>query len=135
MTIRIPTVSEHMTPSPHSIGDEQTLATAKEWMHKYGVRHLPVLHGGTLVGVLSERDITLVESLETVDPHRVRVEETMTEEVFVVAPDTPLDAVASDMAKRRLGSVLVVDEGHVVGIFTTVDACRALVTLLRPHAP
>ena len=44
-------ISEFMTAQPHSIGQEQTLAAAADQMRKLNVRHLPVLHGGKLVGL------------------------------------------------------------------------------------
>ena len=49
-----------MSAGPHTIGREQSLAAAKQLMHKSHVRHLPVLHGGKLVGVLSERDLDVI---------------------------------------------------------------------------
>ena len=68
-----------MTSQPNTIGDDQTLAAARGRMRQWQVRHLPVLHGGNLVGVLSERDITLVESVPGVNPEEVTVREAMTE--------------------------------------------------------
>lgn len=57
-----------MTTTPHSIGVEQPLSRAHAMMREHGVRHLPVLHAGKLLGMLTERDLQLVESLEGVDP-------------------------------------------------------------------
>ena len=45
------TIADFMTEFPHSIGQEQPLARAAEFMRKYNIRHLPVLHGGELMGV------------------------------------------------------------------------------------
>jgi acetoin utilization protein AcuB len=126
-----PTVSEYMTASPHSIGAEQTLSRARTVMLELGVRHLPVLHGGKLVGVVSDRDVRVVEALEGVDLKHVIVSDAMSAEVYSVAASTPLAEVASEMAEKRLGSALIVKDGKVVGIFTTVDACRALAERLR----
>jgi acetoin utilization protein AcuB len=53
----------------------------------------------------------------------------MAGEPYTVAPDAPLEEVATRMADRKLGSALVVDRGSVVGLFTTVDALRALAVL------
>jgi acetoin utilization protein AcuB len=55
----------------------------------------------------------------------------MTEKPYSVSPDTPLDEVAHTMASEKFGSAVVVQNGHVVGVFTTVDACRALGDLLE----
>jgi len=122
-------VAAWMTSQPHTIGDEQTLASAHERMRHWGVRHLPVLRGGRLVGVVSSRDIALVESLPGVDVERVMVNEAMTEEPWTVTADAKLTDVARTMAERKLGAAIVIEPGAeqaVVGVFTTTDALRAL---------
>lgn len=126
------TVSQYMTHSPHSIGTEQSLAVAHEMMRLYGIRHLPVLHGGQLVGVLTERDLALVETLPGVDKRRVTVDDAMTPDPFVVAPETRLAPVVATMRDRKLGSVIVAEGQRVVGMFTTVDALAALADALAP---
>ena len=52
------------------------------------------------------------------------------EVTYVVTPDASLDEVVSTMAAKKYGSAVVTDNGHVVGIFTTVDACSAFADLL-----
>ena len=122
-------VSQFMTPSPHTVGLQQSLATAAGMMIKHQVRHLPVLDGGELKGVLSERDIFVLESIPGVDRETVRVEEAMSPTTYAVKPGTPLGAVAREMAKHKYGAAVVMEGPHVVGVFTTVDACRALADL------
>jgi acetoin utilization protein AcuB len=124
------TVSERMTPTPHLIGDEQSLKTAHDLMRLHAIRHLPVLHGGKLTGILSQRDLALVETLHDVDPEQVRVEEAMSQDVYAVSPRTPLKQVVGEMAVRKFGSAVVVDGTRVVGVFTTVDALETLAELL-----
>lgn len=131
MSARNLTMRDVMTPAPHSIGREQMLTTAHELMRTQDVRHLPVLHGGKLVGILSMRDLHLVETLPGTDPRTTRVEEAMTHDVFSVPPEAGLQGVALAMAERKLGSAVVMQQGRVVGIFTTVDALRVLARLLR----
>ena len=126
MTKKQLTIRDYMTESPHTIGSEQSLAKAHELMREHGIRHLPVLHGGQLAGMVTVRDLHLVETLKDVDPESVRVEEAMTPEPYVVEPTALLHAVASEMAERKLGSAIVVDGTKVVGVFTTVDGLRAL---------
>ena len=125
------TIRRFMTLSPHSITSRQTLAEAHQTMRERGVRHLPVVDDGKVIGVVSQRDLYLLETLRGVDAARELVEEAMSSEPFVVEPDAALAEVAEAMASHRHGSALVVDNGIVVGIFTTTDALRALTTLLR----
>lgn len=127
----IPPVQRYMTPTPQTIGSEQTLAKAHHLMRELGIRHLPVMHGNKLVGVVSDRDVAIITSLDGVDPVRYRVEDAMTQDVISVGPDAPLDEVAALMAERKAGSVIVEQNQRVVGIFTTVDAMGALADLLR----
>lgn len=123
-------VEAFMTDSPHSIGVDQPLRRAHEMMRKHRVRHLPVLVGGELRGILTERDLHLVESLPSVDPDSVTVEEAMTQEPYVVEPGVPLAEVAGTMAEKKYGCAVIMAAGKVKGIFTTVDACRALVAMI-----
>jgi acetoin utilization protein AcuB len=131
MSKPIPTVQKYMTTSPHTIGREQSLSFAQGVMKEFHIRHLPVLDGGKLLGILSERDITLVESLEGVDPTKVTVEDAMTQEPYSVSPDALLDEVVGDMATHKYGSAVVMQNNKVVGIFTTVDALRSFADLLH----
>jgi len=66
-----------------------------------------------------------------VDIARETIEEAMTADPITVPPDAPLEEVAEAMAARKHGSAVVVDRGAVVGIFTTTDAMKALVAVLR----
>jgi acetoin utilization protein AcuB len=131
MSKPIPPIQKYMTMTPHSIGSEQTIATASAMMRKYEIRHLPVLHGGKLLGMLTDRDIKLVEALRDVDPAKTSVEEAMTERPYSVGPEAPLDEVVETMADNKYGSAIIMQNQKVVGVFTTVDACQALCELLR----
>ena len=120
------TVGDFMSRMPHSIGADQMLSVAHEMMRKHHIRHLPVLRGGRLVGVLSQRDLYRVETLRDVDPEHVGVEEAMSESVYVVSPKTSLAAVAKEMLDGGFGCAVVLDRGKLVGIFTTSDALKVL---------
>jgi acetoin utilization protein AcuB len=99
-------------------------------MREHRVRHLPVLDGGVLVGIVSDRDLRFIETLRDVDPETVLVEEAMTPEPFFAAPDALVKDVADQMARHKYGCAVVMEGAKVVGIFTTTDALRALVTVL-----
>jgi acetoin utilization protein AcuB len=124
-------IQRFMTPAPHTISARHTLAEAHQAMRERGVRHLPVVVDGKLVGVVSQRDLYLLETLRGVEVGRELVEEAMSDEPFVVGPDAPLEEVAEAMDTSKHGSALVVEGDTLVGIFTSTDALRALVTLLR----
>jgi acetoin utilization protein AcuB len=120
-----------MTASPHSIGIDQPCSHAYAVLKKHDIRHLPVLEGGKLMGVVSDRDLFMLESLDGVDTTKLSVEEAMSTEVYSVSAEAPLDEVLTTMADRKYGSAVVMDDGKVVGIFTTVDVCRAFIAHLK----
>lgn len=131
MSKTIPTIQKYMTTSPHTVGADQTLSHAHKVLRELEVRHLPVLRGGELVGMITERDLALVETLRDVDPTVILVEDAMSQGVYTVSPDAPLDEVVSEMASKKYGSAVVVQNHKVVGIFTTVDVCSAFAALLH----
>jgi CBS domain-containing protein len=90
-----PTIHEFMAPVPATIEPDKTLEQARKIMSNFEIRHLPVVNrAGHLVGILSERDIALVESLGK-RGHAHTVEEAMTPQVFTCGPDAHLHAVAT----------------------------------------
>ena len=121
-----PAIAEFMTPSPHSIGRDQSLAAAHRLMREHRIRHLPVLDGGKLVGVISDRDLHLAETLKDVDAERVPVEDAMSPTPYAVPPTAPLAEVAREMAGQKIGSSVVMEGKKIVGVFTVTDALRAL---------
>lgn len=131
MSKGIPHIDRYMTTSPYSIGQEQRLSQAHRLMREHNIRHLPVLHGGQLVGVLSDRDLHLIETLRDVDPEKVLVEEAMSPTVYTVSPKALLDEVVREMAHHKYGCAVVLDNGKVVGVFTTIDAMRVFADLLE----
>jgi len=131
MTKPIPSIQKYMTTAPQTVGSDQTLAQAHAVLREHRVRHLPVLRGGELVGMLTERDLALVEALKDVDPIKVAVEDAMSSNVYVVSPSAPLNEVVREMAAKKYGSAVVMQNGKVVGICTTVDVCEALAALLE----
>lgn len=101
-------------------------------MEEPGVRHLPAFRGGKLIDVVSDRNVK--GALSTRQAPSLTAADVMRPEPFEVPADTPLDEVAARMAEEKYGSALVKDDdGTFLGIFTTVDACRALRQLLHVH--
>jgi len=126
MRKRSSTVGELMTPCPVAIRPQQSLATAHSLMRSHGVRHLPVVEEGRVVGVVSQGDLRLLESVGEVEVEQVAVEEAMVHHPYMVWADTPVSDVLQHMLEHRLGSALIVDREGLAGIFTSVDAMLAL---------
>ena len=125
------TVREYMTLSPICIGPSNTLAQAHELMRNKNVRHLPVTERHRLVGIVSQRDLHLIETLKSTDPEQVTVDEAMTENPYAVPPDSRVEAVVETLISQKYGSAVVIEDDSVVGIFTRSDALRALLGLLN----
>lgn len=137
----MPQVVAVMTPFPHSIDIEAPVPEAIALMKERGFRHLPVVEGGALRGVLTDRDVRSAMS-RNIGFHNaggLRVRDLFHEDAYTVEADAPLDQVAATMAERHIGSALVTRHGKLVGVFTSTDACRALARVLRerfpPHSP
>jgi acetoin utilization protein AcuB len=121
-----------MKRQPWTIRKDAKMSQAHQLMREHQIRHLPVLEAGKLVGIVSERDLHLIETLPDSDPDEVTVEDAMIEDVYVVAPDDPVDAIVETMSAHKYGSAVVVNRrGAVEGIFTTVDALQVLADVLR----
>lgn len=127
----IPTIEKFMTAFPHTIGSDQPLEKAEKMMNEFNIRHLPVLKAGKLVGILSQRDIQLVETFKDVDPRRVTVEEALSPDPYITSPQAKLSDVCREMAEHKYGCALVVDNKKLVGIFTWIDALLAMNQLLE----
>lgn len=131
MSKPIPRVHKYMSTTPHTIRPSMTLSEAHKVMQQHHIRHLPVLDGGTLVGLLSDRDLRMVEAFKDVDPTQVTVADAMSTEVYTVSPDALLDEVAREMAAKKYGSAVVMQNDKVVGMFTAIDGLTALAELLH----
>jgi acetoin utilization protein AcuB len=126
MATSSPPIERYMSSVLVTVRSSETIADASRHMRLHGIRHLPVLDGEKLVGILSERDVGLIESLRDLDPTQVLVEDAMTEDPYQVDPEEPIARVVTEMAERRIGSAVVAHDGKLLGLFTTTDALRAL---------
>jgi acetoin utilization protein AcuB len=125
-----PTVGMFMTASVHTIRAGASLADAHRLMNRHRIRHLPVLEQGELIGILSQRDLYLLEAIDHSQPSEMRVEEAMTRDVFATTPQAPLRIVLRTMIDKKLGSAVVIRAGQTVGVFTAIDAMQALLDSL-----
>jgi CBS domain-containing protein len=117
-------VGDWMTPAPHVLAPTDTIDHAYELLREHGFRHLPIVREGVVVGLVSERDLYVASKFA--DTRGMKVGTLVEEAPYAVTSQTSLFEVASTMATKRHGAALVVDEGRLLGVFTTVDALRAL---------
>jgi len=123
-------IREYMTKSPYTVTIDTPLLKAQEILREHDIRHLPVLDGEKLVGMLSDRN--LKEALGSPGGEKFLVEDAMMPDVFAVSPDAELYTVVEEMAEEKYGCALIQEkDGKVIGVFTTVDACRFLARLLK----
>lgn len=130
----MPTLARYMTRKPWTIVPTATMAEAHRLMRAHAIRHLPVVADHRVVGIVTMRDLHLLETLPGVSPDEVEVEDAMSPDVFVASESDDLADVVERMAEAKLGSAVIMDRGDLVGIFTSIDAMRALVEILRREA-
>jgi acetoin utilization protein AcuB len=130
-----PQVIAFMTPFPHTVDIDAPLEDAHKLMREHRFRHLPVTANGKIVGVLTDRDISLIlgPDFDSPDERELKVRNAHIEEACIVPASTPVAKVARLMADNRNGSAIVTKHDKLVGIFTVTDACRALAEVLHDH--
>jgi CBS domain-containing protein len=112
-------VRELMTTKVLTIQADESAVVAEELMIQGGVRHLPVMRGEALVGVISDRDLLAIAHEATRMDLPVRA--IMTAPPETADPNEGVDEASARMAARRIDCLPVVDEGRVVGILTSTD--------------
>jgi len=134
MKLNVP-VEAFTTPDPVMVPDTASIDDMLELMEHHGVRHLPIVRDGGVVGVVSDRDLRVARGLSAERRNQVMASDIMATDPISVLADTPLDEVAFDMSERKIGSVLVYEEGgEYLGIFTVTDALNALIEVARGEA-
>jgi CBS domain-containing membrane protein len=130
-----PMVSDAMTPSPVFVTLPATIGDAREMMKERSIRHLPLATDtGDLIGIITERDLRVADGVAG-GAEDIALSLIGTDPPFVVDAETPLHSVLNEMADERKGSAMVTQDGELVGILTTTDACRYLAEWLRAEFP
>ena len=145
-------VRNWMTEKLVTLSPETSVAEALTLCRERRIRHIPILEGGHLVGVVTDRDLRDA-SPALGDPERasalqkIRVRDVMTREVITTDPEDSIENAAQVMYEHKIQSLPVVTEGPVVdegsavaeeellGIVTSSDVMRALVTFVGLPEP
>ena len=129
-------VERYMTPNPITVRPDTSLRKAQDLLHANRIRHLPVVQGKRLVGIITDRDLRQLFPSSLAPPDelagfrtaaaRVKVGEVMTRRVLSVTPETRTHRAARLMVERRFGCLPVLRGSTLVGIITTIDLLRAM---------
>jgi CBS domain-containing protein len=128
-------VADRMRPVPVSLPPTASLADAERAMTAHGLAWVPVVQDGKVVGLVGDEDLaaarpspatTLTVGEVTYHLTTIPVAAVMRPEPPVVVPDTPLAEAASLLRDGGFGTLLVVEEGRLVGLLSASD----LVSLL-----
>jgi acetoin utilization protein AcuB len=123
-------VEEVMTPDPMTLEPSATVGEAYALMTERGFRHVPIVEGGALVGVISLTDVGhLGAKVPEILAKTIR--DVMSTKLLTIGPDEQVDLAAAKMASRKINCLLVVQANKLMGIVTTYDLLDALARRLR----
>ncbi|MEI6509686.1 MAG: CBS and ACT domain-containing protein [bacterium] len=138
-------VRNHMTAAPVTIVPETPIFDALQIMKRNKIRQLPVaLADGTLAGLVTERDLLMVSPspATTLSIYEVNyllakmtVREVMIKSPAMIKPEATLEEAAVIMREHKFGSLLVIDEGKLVGIITESDLFDAFIKIFGFRRP
>jgi CBS domain-containing protein len=115
-------VREVMTPEVEVISPETTLAEAAQKMKSLDVGPLPVGERDRLVGMVTDRDITVRATAAGRDPNTTKVREVMTEQVFYCFEDESIEQAAEIMERAQIRRLMVLNrDKRLVGIVSLGD--------------
>ncbi len=124
-------VSKIMTKKLVTLSPKDDLVTAEKLFKKHHIRHIPVVEGKTIKGMLSYTDLLRISFADAVDEHEEFVDtivynmfnipQVMVSDVVCVTSDTTIREVAETLSKREFHALPVVDDGKLKGIVTTTD--------------
>ena len=136
-------IGEYMSLNPITVDQKCSLEKATAMMKKHGVRRFPVVEGGKLIGVVTDRDIrsaapsqvaSFNEKERELTPElhdmlkEITVRDIMSKDVITVQPNRSVITAASIMLKEAISGLPVVDSrGSVIGIITVKDVFKVLV--------
>jgi CBS domain-containing protein len=118
-------VRDVMTQGPRSVRRDSSVVEAARIMRDEDVGVVPVVDGDRVIGMLTDRDITLSVVAEGKDPQSTKAEEIASSELVTVDPQQDLDEALRLMARHQVRRLPVVEEdGKLVGILAPADVAR-----------
>jgi acetoin utilization protein AcuB len=134
---KMPVVGAVMTSFPYFVEVDDTATKIERIMDEHGIRHLPVQDKGKVIGIVSERDLHHYVKREAAQAEKntVQARHVMIPHPYVVPFRAPLNEVVFEMARRRIGSVIVQRQGKLAGILSAIDVCRILGEYLESMFP
>ncbi|MGB7621206.1 MAG: CBS and ACT domain-containing protein [Terriglobia bacterium] len=120
-----------------AIASDTTLADAYRTMQEKRIRHLPILESGSLVGVITDRDLRLATSTLSATPFLpgARVAEVMSRSPRTADPWDPVEEAARTMRELKIGCLPVLEEDKLIGIITGIDLLDALIRMTGVDKP
>ena len=132
-------VKSRMSKYPLTIGPDESLSDAHNYMREQKVRHLPVVKSDDkLLGLIAEDDLLKAEpssatSLSVWEIHyllmKVKVKAVMVKDVITTTEDTPIEEAAHLMLENKIGCLPVIRDDKLVGIITESDIFRTFMEL------
>lgn len=117
----MPTAADLMTRSPVAIDAKAPVSKAVQILASLDIRHLPVVDGGAVVGMLSDRDVSGEVTAGAT------VASVMSQPAVCARADTDVPAMAKSMVEHKIGALPIVDEKNgLLGIVSYVDILRSL---------
>jgi acetoin utilization protein AcuB len=130
-------VRDSMTREVVTLGPEASAAEAWALCTEHNIRHVPVVEGGRLVGLVSDRDLRDVRGgagdRESDTPRWVSLGDMMTRKVLTIHPLDTIEHAAREIYDRKIGCLPVVADDELVGIITSADMMRTLIELVGAH--
>ena len=132
-------VAQWMTPAPKSVSSKTPVMEAMQLLRKGGYRRLPVVDGGRLVGIVTDRDLkdATPSSANTLSVYELNyqlsklvVREVMTTPVVTVSPEDPVEQASLLMEAHKVSGLPVVAGSRLTGMLTITDMLRAFVAML-----
>ncbi len=124
-------VSAIMTRDVITLNTTDNLETAEHLFKKHHIRHIPVVSGNKIIGMLSYTDLLRIsfadavyedeESVDTMVYNMFRIEQVMAKNLISVKPKTIVKEVAQILSKKEFHAIPVVEHGKLMGIVTTTD--------------